>query len=67
MSYYTTAQIMGGALLLDKARWTPLEQKRVAAIMRRLGFKTKKVGPKNGRVNGWVRTDDDQGGHDVPL
>ena len=67
MAYYTTAQIMGGALLLDKARWTPLEQKRVAAIMRRLGFKTKKVGPKNGRVNGWVRADDEQGGHDVPL
>ncbi len=67
LPYYTTAQIMGGALLLDKARWTPLEQKRVAAILRRLGFKTKKVGPKNARVNGWVREDDQGEAADVPL
>lgn len=67
LPYFTTAQLMGGALLLDKARWTPLEQKRVAAIMRKLGFNTKKVGPKNARVNGWVKTDDDIGVCDVPL
>lgn len=67
MPYYTTAQIMGGALLLDKARWTPLEQKRVAAILRRLGFRTKKVGPKNARVNGWVRESDEQEASDVPI
>lgn len=67
LPYYTTAQIMGGALLLDKARWTPLEQKRVAAILRRLGFRTKKVGPKNARVNGWVRESDEQEASDVPL
>ena len=67
LPYYTTAQIMGGALLLDKARWTPLEQKRVAAILRRLGFKTKKVGPKNARVNGWVREEDQGEVADVPL
>ena len=67
LPYYTTAQIMGGALLLDKARWTPLEQKRVAAILRRLGFKVKKVGPKNARVNGWVREEDQGEAADVPL
>ncbi len=67
LPHFTTAQLMGGALLLDKARWTPLEQKRVAAIMRKLGFNTKKVGPKNARVNGWVKTDDDIGVCDVPL
>lgn len=65
--YYTTAQLMGSALLLDKARWTPLEQKRVGAIMRRLGFRTKKVGPKNARVNGWVRLEAEQGDEDVPI
>jgi len=67
LPYYTTAQIMGGALLLDKARWTPLEQKRVAAILRRLGFRTKKVGPKKARVNGWVREDDQVEAVDAPL
>ena len=67
LPHYTTAQIMGSALMLDKARWTPLEQKRVGAIMRRLGFKTKKVGPKNCRVNGWVRTDDEIESCDAPL
>ena len=67
MPYYTTAQLMGGALVLDKARWTPLEQKRVGAIMRRLGFRTRKVGPKNARVNGWVRADAEFGGEDVPI
>ena len=67
LPYYTTAQIMGGALLLDKARWTPLEQKRVAAILRRMGFVTKKVGPKNARVNGWVRHDDQVEAADAPF
>lgn len=53
--YFTTAEIMGDALELDRARWTPPEQKRVAAILRRLGYRSKKVGSKYKRVNGWVR------------
>jgi putative DNA primase/helicase len=62
--HYTTAQIMGDALMLDRARWTPPEQKRVAAIMRRLGFRPKKCGPKNARVNAWVRQE--EGGNVAP-
>lgn len=55
LPYFSTAEIMGDALKLDRARWTPPEQKRVAAILRRLGYRSKKVGPKNSRVNGWVK------------
>jgi putative DNA primase/helicase len=65
LEHVTTAQVMGDALVLDKARWTPPEQKRVAAIMRRLGYKSKKCGPKSARVNGWVK--DQNGGVDVPF
>ncbi len=57
MPHFTTAEIMGDALKLDRARWTPPEQKRVAAILRRLGYRSKKVGPKHSRVNGWVKAD----------
>lgn len=60
--YLTTAQVMGDALKLDPARWTPPEQKRVNAILRRLGWKPKKVGPKAARRAGWVRADDDDSG-----
>lgn len=63
---YSTAQLMGDALQLDRARWTPPEQKRVAAIMRKLGFKQKKCGPKHARVNGWVK-DAPMESDDVPL
>lgn len=52
--YFTTAEIMGDALELERSRWTPPEQKRVAAILRRLGYRSKKVGSKYKRVNGWV-------------
>lgn len=55
LPFFTTAEIMGDALELDRARWTPPEQKRVAAILRRLGYRSKKVGSKYKRVNGWVR------------
>lgn len=57
LPYVTTAQIMGDALVLDRARWSPPEQKRVAAILRRLGFKSKKVGSKYARINAWVKAD----------
>ena len=57
LKYVTTAQVMGDALKLDVARWTPPEQKRVNAILRRLGWKPKKVGPKEARRAGWVRDD----------
>lgn len=59
LPYFTTAEIMGDALKLDRARWTPPEQKRVSAIMRRLGYRSKKVGPKHSRVNGWVKIADE--------
>lgn len=65
LSYFTTAQVMGEALKLDASRWTPAEQKRVNAILKRLGWSPKKVGPKNARRNGWVRGDGaDLGGED---
>lgn len=77
LSHFSTAEIMGDALKLDRARWTPPEQKRVAAILRRLGYKSKKVGPKYARVNGWVKVELDTGaeapapkpedGGDVPI
>jgi predicted P-loop ATPase len=73
LPYFTTAQIMGDALELDRARWTPPEQKRVAAILRRLGYRSKKCGSKYKRVNGWVREGDqvparlETGGDDVPF
>lgn len=71
LAYITTAQVMGDALLLDIARWTPPEQKRVNAILRRLGWKPKKVGPKHARRAGWVRAagEDGQaeGGESVPV
>lgn len=71
LAYFTTADIMGSALELDRSRWTPPEQKRVAAILRRLGYRSKKVGAKYRRVNGWVKDADDsapQGGvDDVPF
>jgi putative DNA primase/helicase len=35
----TMAQLLGGALGLDKSRWTKAEQTRVGAIMARLGWK----------------------------
>ena len=59
------------ALQLDRARWSPPEQKRVAAILRRLGYKSKKVGTKYARVNGWVKVDPtpttEPEGDDVPF
>lgn len=61
LPWVTTAQVMGDALKLDMARWTPPEQKRVNAILRRLGWKPKKVGPKNARRAGWVRGDQEDG------
>lgn len=73
LGHFTTAQILGEALKLDHARWTPPEQKRVAAILRRLGYRSKKVGPKYSRVNGWVleRADAPEAagkeGDDAPL
>lgn len=71
LKYVTTAQVMGDALKLDVARWTPPEQKRVNAILRRLGWKPKKVGPKEARRAGWVRDDQAEtqaeGGADVPF
>ena len=57
LPYVTTAQIMAGALSLDKARWSQPEQKRVAAILKRLGFSRRKVGPRTARVWGFVRND----------
>lgn len=73
LPYFTTAEIMGDALELDRARWTPPEQKRVAAILRRLGYRSKKCGTKYKRVNGWVKDGDqpaprvETGGDDVPF
>jgi len=71
LAHFTTAQIMGDALQLDRARWSPPEQKRVAAILRRLGYKSKKVGTKYARVNGWVKVDAlaaaETEGDDVPF
>lgn len=73
VDHFSTAQIMGDALGLDRARWSPPEQKRVAAIMRRLGYRQKKVGPKDSRAAGWVRADVQpvpavpDGGIDVPI
>jgi putative DNA primase/helicase len=55
LPFFTTAEIMGDALELERSRWTPPEQKRVAAILRRLGYRSKKCGTKYKRVNGWVR------------
>ena len=57
LPYVTTAQVLADALSLDKARWTKPEQMRVAAILKRLGFVRKKVGPKNARVSAYVPKD----------
>jgi len=54
LPYVTTADILGSALGLDTARWSKPEQMRAAAILRRLGFKRQKVGPKNARIWGFV-------------
>ncbi len=62
LPFLTTAQVMADALKLDPARWTPPEQKRVNAILKRLGWKSKKVGPKTARRAGWVRADEDVSG-----
>jgi len=55
---FSTAQILGDALKIDRARWGQQEQKRVAAIMRKLGFRAGKVGPKYSQVNGWRRIEE---------
>lgn len=60
LPYITTAQVMGEGLKLDMARWTPPEQKRVNAILKKMGWRSKKVGPKHARRAGWVRIDADE-------
>lgn len=70
MLVVTTAELLGEALKLDTSRWTRPEQMRVGAIMRRLGWKHVKAGPRNARVNGWGRPDKsiaDEEADDVPL
>lgn len=57
LPHVTTAQIMGEALKLEKARWTKPEQMRVAAILKRLGFVRHKVGPRTARVWGYIPPD----------
>jgi len=52
-----TAQIMEEALKLEKARWSKTEQMRVAAILKRIGFIRRKVGPSTARVWGFVSKD----------
>lgn len=60
LPFITTAQVMGEGLKLDMARWTPPEQKRVNAILKKMGWRSKKVGPKHARRAGWVRSDADE-------
>ena len=70
LPFITTAQVMGEGLKLDMARWTPPEQKRVNAILKRMGWRSKKVGPKHARRAGWVRNDGDDAmetSGDVPI
>lgn len=69
---FSSAEILGEALKIDRARWGQMEQKRVAAIMRKLGFRAGKVGPKHARLNGWRRIDEalapaDSEESDVPI
>lgn len=55
---FSTAEILGEALKIDRARWGQQEQKRVAAIMRKFGYRSGKVGPKDSRLNGWKRIEE---------
>ena len=57
LPYVTTAHILADALKLEKARWSRPEQMRVAAILKRLGFIRRKVGPSTARVWGFVPKD----------
>ena len=57
LPYVTTAQIMEGALKLEKERWSKPEQMRVGAILKRLGFVRRKVGPRTARFWGYVPKD----------
>lgn len=57
LPWVTTAQIMDEALKLEKARWSKTEQMRVAAILKRLGFTRRKVGPRTARIWGFVPKD----------
>jgi putative DNA primase/helicase len=50
----STATIMGEALKLDRARWTQMEQKRVASIMRGLGWESQQRGTRYKRHRVWV-------------
>ncbi|MBD1903684.1 hypothetical protein NDI44_28315 [Trichocoleus sp. DQ-A3] len=50
----TTAEILQSALSFEKSRQDRASQMRVASIMKRLGWKKKKITCQGMRVNGWV-------------
>lgn len=57
--FFTTAELMEHALVLDKARWSKAEQMRVAAVMTQLGYLNRKRGKKDRRFNAWVPPEKD--------
>jgi predicted P-loop ATPase len=69
LEYYTTAELLGDALKLEKARWSKAEQMRVGAIMQQLGYLNRKRGPKHARFNAWIRPDTQTSGgtNDIPF
>jgi putative DNA primase/helicase len=55
--HITTAEVLGGALNIDRARWSKSEQMRVSAILKRLGYEHRKVGPRTARVWAFVKNE----------
>lgn len=53
--YVTAAEILENGLNLDAARWSKPEQMRVTAILQRMGWVHRKIGPANRRVWVWFR------------
>lgn len=51
----TTAEVLEEALKIDRARWDKMSQMRVAAILRRMGFKRVKMGDASSRFWGFRR------------
>ena len=60
----TTAQVLSDALKIDRARWTPNEQKRVGAIMRGLGWENQMRGSNHRKHRVWVLPE--RSSEDVP-
>ena len=54
----TMPQLLGGALQLDKAKWTHAEQWRVGSVMAKLKWERRRIGGRNDREWCYVAPDD---------